>query len=80
METKSDTLRFEDTTVVVIYKTETAHDLSDSAIVEEVLHRYDRIHKDITSHDSTHGVVALLVLVAVILSILNRRRKNKNNG
>lgn len=80
METKSDTLRFEDTTVVVVYKTETAHDLSDSALVEEVLHRGDRIEEALRQPDKTSAIVLIVSTLLIILSVLNRRRKNKQKN
>jgi hypothetical protein len=63
---------------VVIYVEKNVHTIDDSTLVEEVLHRYDKISSDIKGHDTTPAVVSILALIAIIVSIINRRRKNKN--
>lgn len=76
MEKTNDTIH--DTLIVFLHSD--AKSLSDSALVEEVMHRYDRLYKDIKSHDSTPAVVSILALIVIVISILNRRKKNKSNG
>ena len=73
METTNDTIH--DT--IVVYVQKNVHTISDSALVEEVLHRYDKVASDLKAHDSTPAVVSIIALIAIIISILNRRRKNK---
>jgi hypothetical protein len=63
---------------IIVYVEKNVHTIDDSTLVEEVLHRYDKISSDIQGHDSTPAVVSLLALIAIIISIINRRRKNKN--
>ncbi len=63
---------------IVIYVEKNVHTIDDSTLVEEVLHRYDKISDDIKANDSTPAVVSILALIAIIISIINRRRKNKN--
>lgn len=62
---------------IIVYVEKNVHTIDDSTLVEEVLHRYDKISSDIKGHDSTPAVVSLLALIAIIISIINRRRKNK---
>lgn len=62
---------------ILVYVHQDVHDISDSTLVEEVLHRYDRVAQDIKSNDSTPALVTLLTLIALIIGIVNRRYKNK---
>jgi len=76
METTNDTTMDS----VIVYVEQDIHAISDSALVEEVLHRYDKISDDLKAHDSTPALVSIIALIAIILSILNRRKKNKKDG
>lgn len=74
MATKNDTIH--DT--VVVYVEKDIKKVDDSTLVEEVLHRYDRVAHDLKSHDSTPAVVSIMALIAILISIYHRRQKNKN--
>ena len=76
METKNDTIH---DTIVVIQQQD-AHDISDSALVEEVIHRYDKVAHDLKSHDSMPAIITILSLIALIVGIINRRYKSRKNG
>lgn len=64
---------------ILVYVHPDVHDISDSTLVEEVLHRYDRLSDDLKTHDSTPALVSLLALIALIIGIINRRYKNKKS-
>lgn len=64
---------------ILVYVHQDVHDISDSTLVEEVLHRYDRVAQDIKSNDPTATLVTLLTLIALIVGIVNRRYKNKKS-
>jgi len=74
MATKNDTIH--DT--VVVYVEKDIKKVDDSTLVEEVLHRYDRVAHDLKSHDSTPAMVSIFALIAILISIYHRRQKNKN--
>jgi len=62
---------------IIVYVHQDVHNLSDSVLVEEVLHRYDRVAHDLKSHDSTPAILSILSLIALVIGIINRRYKNK---
>ena len=64
---------------ILVYVHQDVHDISDSTLVEEVLHRYDRVAQDIKSNDPTATLVTLLTLIALIIGIVNRRYKSKKS-
>lgn len=76
MEKTNDTIH--DT--IYIYIEKDIKSIDDSTLVEEVFHRYDTVYQDIKSHDHVPAIVSILAIVGIVISILNRRRKNKENG
>jgi hypothetical protein len=62
---------------IIVYVHEDVHNISDSLLVEEVLHRYDRVAHDLKGHDSTPAILSILSLIVLVIGIINRRYKNK---
>jgi hypothetical protein len=65
---------------IFVYVEKDISKVNDSTLVEEVLHRYDKISDDLKGHDMAPVYITIVSLIIVIISILNRRKKNKKDG
>jgi len=70
-----DTLKFEDSTVLVIYHDTEVSELSDSVLIEEIEKRGDDLSKYLKNQDYGNAIFSLLVIVFVVWSVIRKRKK-----
>jgi hypothetical protein len=72
-----DTLRFEDSTVLVIYHDSEVSEIPDSVLVQEIQKRGNDLSEYLQNKDYGSAVVSFLFLAFVVYAVIKKKR-NKN--
>jgi len=71
-----DTLKFEDSTVLVIYHDTEVSEIPDSVLVQEIQKRGNDLGKYLQDKDYGSAVVSFLLLAFVVYAVMKKRRSN----
>ena len=71
-----DTLKFEDSTVLVIYHDTEVSEIPDSVLVQEIQKRGNDLSEYLQDKDYGSAVVSFLLLAFVVYAVMKKRRSN----
>jgi hypothetical protein len=71
-----DTLKFEDSTVLVIYHDTEVSEIPDSVLVQEIQKRGNDLSEYLKSKDYGSAVFSFLVLAFVVYAVIKKKRNN----
>ena len=71
-----DTLKFEDSTVLIIYHDTEVSEIPDSVLVQEIQKRGNDLSESLKSKDYGSAVFSFLVLAFVVYAVIKKKRNN----